>query len=295
MTLGRQILDASLQEAKASYETFKTKECDNPGLSRMGLLALDYFFLDYRIRTKTKKGVSFHEAMHNKERSEHLSELVRRWKKKDITEYETPIKLLRAKYQVFQLYYGTINQFRPSFAKWLYCTLKPKTGILDFSAGWGGRCLGAMALGIPYVGIDANVGLREPYTQMIRTYEPRAPVRMIFKPAETVDFSKFKYDLIFTSPPYFMLEKYENMPAYEGNRGFIEEFFRPVIERVWKHLEPGGKMALNMPHDMYMSIRDLLPKVRRRIQMPIYDRNPGRDKENKRSSAHELVYVWVKE
>jgi hypothetical protein len=296
MSIGRQILDTTLDAAKTSYVVLKTRECENPGLSRQGLLALDYFFLDYRIRTDTKKGISFYDALHDKEINAQLLELIKRWKKKDIDEYETDIKLLRAKYQVFQLYYGTINQFRPAFAKWMYCLLKPKTGILDFSAGWGGRCLAAMALGIPYIGIDANVGLRVPYERMIRAYQPDADVTMVFKPSETVDFSKFKYDLIFTSPPYFMIEKYENMPAYAGNVGFINEFFRPVIQNVWKYLEPGGKMALNMPHDMYMSIRDLLPKVSRRIEMPIYDRNPGREKEKekKRASAHELVYVWVK-
>jgi hypothetical protein len=62
-------------------------------------------------------------------------------------------------YSVFQLWYGTINQFRPTAAKWVYCTLGAKKGILDFSAGWGGRALAAMSLGIPYTGFDANKNL----------------------------------------------------------------------------------------------------------------------------------------
>lgn len=290
------MLDMTLNDAKESYTVLKTRKCDNPHLSRIGLLALDYFFLDYRIRTKTKKGISFYEALHNKEKNEHLLELIKRWKKKTPDEYNTPLKLLRVKYQVFQLYYGTINQFRPTFARWIYCMLKPTVGILDFSAGWGGRCLAAMSLGIPYIGVDANTQLRIPYEKMITTYEPAANVKMLFKPAESVDFSQFKYDLVFTSPPYFTIERYEGMPEYKGDEGFIREFFRPVVSNAWKYLQIGGKMALNMPHDMYMSIRDILPKVSKRISMPIKDRNPARASISKRRpKAHELIYVWIKE
>jgi len=292
MTIGRRLLDTTLDSARESYHILKTRECENPGLSRQGLLALDYFFLDYRIRTKVKLNMSFYDAITNKVADAHLEELIRRWKKRDISTFSSETELLKAKFQVFQLYYGTVNQFRPTFAKWIYCTLKPTVGILDFSAGWGGRCMAAMALGIPYIGIDANTSLRLPYERMIKAYEPTADVTMIFKPSETVDFSKFKYDLVFTSPPYFMLERYANMPAYSGNAGFIEEFFRPVISKVWKHLMPGGKMALNMPHEMYMSVRDLLPKVSRRIQMPIHHRQLTKD--STKGVAHELVYVWHK-
>jgi hypothetical protein len=77
-----------------------------------------------------------------------LNELVTRYKKKAIKDYDAT-GLLKAQYQVFQLYWGSINQFRPTVAKWVYTTLKAKTGILDFSAGWGGRCLAAMSMGIP--------------------------------------------------------------------------------------------------------------------------------------------------
>jgi hypothetical protein len=281
------------EKAITSYETLRDIECKNPGLSRVGLPALDYFFLEHRLRAKTKAGVSFEEAMSSPKLREKLTGLVRKWKKSANVDYSDRDNLLKYQYNVFQLYYGTINQFRPAFAYWIYCQFSPKVGILDFSAGWGGRCLAAMALGVPYIGIDANKNLAGPYREMVKMYEPDADVTMVFKPSETVDFSKYDYDFVFTSPPYFMLEKYENMPGYKSKDDFLERFFRPVVGGVWKHLKRGGHMALNMPHDMYMGIRDLLPPVHKRLQFPIVNRNPYLVKTVKRK-PHELIYVWRK-
>jgi len=50
-------------------------------------------------------------------------------------------------------------------------------------------------------------------------------VTLIFKPSEQVDFSKYDYDLVFTSPPYFMIERYEKMPPYKSKQEFLENFF----------------------------------------------------------------------
>jgi len=212
----------------------------------------------------------------------------------------TEDELLRKRYDIFQLYYGPINQFRPTEAKRLYCTLKPKHGVLDFSAGWGGRCLGAMAYGIPYVGIDANTGMKKTYETMIKTLNPSAKVTMLFQPSETVDFSAFTYDLVFTSPPYFTLEEYENMPEYGSKEGFLDKFFRPVVRNAWANLHRSGHMALNMPKEMYDAIKDSLPRVWKRIQMPISNRHPTNAVEGRRigekdsGGRSETIYVWKK-
>jgi hypothetical protein len=303
MDLAKQIRGISLTDAKESYAELKdtsslSKTCKHPGLSRTGIKALDYFFLGHRLRAKTRAHLSFADAMRDPERVAHLKELVRKYKANLKIDYSDDAGLIRHLYSVFQLYYGTINQFRPSVAKWVYCLLKPQVGILDFSAGWGGRAIAAMALGIPYTGIDANTKLAPTYERMIKAYEPSAKIRMIFKPSETVDFSKFKYDLIFTSPPYFMIEEYERMPEYGSKEAFLIKFFRPVVARAWHHLLPNGHMALNMPHEMYMAIRDLLPPASHRIQMPVSNRHPTNARHGRKlgteKSRHELIYVWKK-
>jgi tRNA1(Val) A37 N6-methylase TrmN6 len=299
MEIASKLRNITKDDAIESYKELREANIKSPDFSRVGLKALDYFFFHHRIKAKTKKHISFYEAIRDKDTTKHLTELVKRYKKKDATEYDE-IGLLKAQYQVFQLYYGTINQFRPMVAKWVYYTLKPKVAILDYSAGWGGRALAAMSMDIPYIGIDANKNLEKSYDKMIATLEPSAKIKMVFKPSEEVDFSKYKYDLIFTSPPYFMIEEYEKMPAYKSKAGFLEQFFIPVTLNSWKHLLPGGNMALNIPEEMYDAIKDLLPKIKRTFILPLSNRHPVNavktqtlGKEDR--ERHELIYVWHKQ
>jgi hypothetical protein len=145
MEIAKDLRDITKKDAKESYEELKGYQVKEPDFSRVGLKALDFFFLHHRIKAKTK-GISFYEAIKDAEERALLNELVRRYKKKSVGEYDAT-GLLKAQYQVFQLYYGSINQFRPTIARWIYSTLNAKRGILDFSSGWGGRCLAAMSMG----------------------------------------------------------------------------------------------------------------------------------------------------
>jgi len=300
MDIAKKLRDISKDDAIKSYEELQTSSIQSPDFSRIGLKALDYFFMHHRIKAKTKRHISFYDAIKDKETRKFLDTLVVRYKKKDISQYDD-IGLLKAEYQVFQLYYGTINQFRPMIAKWVYSILKPKVAILDYSSGWGGRCLAAMSMNIPYIGIDANKNLEKSYERMINTFEPKnSHIKMIFKPSETVDFSKYKYDLIFTSPPYFMIEEYEKMPTYISKTNFLENFFIPVTMASWNNLIPGGNMALNIPEEMYEAICKLLPKIKRTFVLPLSNRHPVNTAKMQKigledKERHELIYVWHKQ
>jgi len=285
--------------AVKSYKDLKTLSVNEyPGFNRSGLKALDLFFLDHRLKTKAKGRISFYDILQNEDKLKHLNTKVTQYKKKELNLYKAD-ELLRAQYSTFQLYYGSVNQFRPVIAKWIYKMLDPKIGILDFSAGWGGRCLAAMSLNIPYIGIDSNTNLQIPYKNMVELYEPTANVEMIFKPSETVDFSLYNYDLVFTSPPYFMLEKYEEMPVYSCKDEFLKKFFIPVITNAWTHLKKGGHMALNMPVKMYDSVKELLPPIKTRLVMLLANKNPN-DASNgnvigsTKKQQEEYIYVWYK-
>jgi hypothetical protein len=300
MELARRLRDISKEDAIESYEELKDIACKKTSaFARAGIKALDYFFLGHRIKAKTKHGFSFVDAMKNPERVAYLNTKVRQIRPNPDAIFRDPDELLKHQYAVFQLYYGSINQFRPTEALRVYCTLKPQVGILDFSSGWGGRCLAAMALGIPYYGFDANTQLESAYKNILKTYDHSAPATLTFKPSETADFSKLKYDLVFTSPPYFMIEQYEKMPRYESDQAFLDVFFKPVVNNAWANLIKGGHMALNMPHEMYMAVRKVLPPVWKRIVLPVSNRHPtnairgrtlGVEKER-----HEYTYVWKKE
>lgn len=305
--LARQLRDYTKADAIDSYEDLKTATPASApdahtvrNARRMGLPTLDYFFLHHRLKTKAKSHLSFYEAMKDPKKRKQLAEIGARYTRK-VKKNNTKEGLIRIQYQAFKLYYGTINQFRPIVAKWVYLHFKPKKGILDFSAGWGGRALAAMSLGIPYIGIDANKKLAPAYRQMIAAVDPNAQVSLHFQPAETVDFSRFqgKYDLIFTSPPYFMMEEYEKMPAYKTKEGFLSIFFIPTVLSAWKYLPRKGHMALNMPKEMYEAIQPHLPKIAYKIKMPLSNRHPTNASRGKTlgqtdKERSEQIYVWQK-
>ena len=311
-TIARRLRPSTLKDVEEDYEKLKLIGCGKaPQLSRTGLTVLDHYFLKHRIKAKTKRNISFYEALANKDIDLLLESKVDKLKPTRLK--DTPEQRLRLKYDVFQLYYGTINQFRPTEAMKLYCRLKPTLGILDFSAGWGGRCLAAMALGIPYTGIDANTRLEKSYRDMIAMAKPDARVSMIFKPSESVDFgfsnaktlmgSKtvgtqfegIKYDLVFTSPPYFMLELYEKMPTYDGKVAFLDTFFRPVIEKAWRGLATGGHLALNMPVEMYEAVRRCLAPLAAKLELALAHRHAGEAAGVKDAKPYrEYTYIWKK-
>ena len=242
--------------------------------NRNGLRFLDTLFFNARSKTK-KKGISWYEAQQNPEIMQKLEVVSKRIKNKSL-------------YAVFQLWYGTVNQFKPCIAEFIYDKYKP-TSVLDFSAGWGGRCLGAINKKIPYIGIDTNTDLQDGYRGLKEQY-PDADFTIHYQPSETFDYTSVSYDMIFTSPPYFTLEKYQNMPEYTDKNDFITKFFIPVIVASWASLTQGGHLVLNMPETLYLVIKDLLPPLYETLQMPISSRFAKTSKDKR----FEYIYVWCK-
>ena len=296
------IKDIPLSKARADFAALKAVPCpDINQAAKVGNAAMDHYFFRHRLAAKTKRHISYYDWIKTdwqRNESEH------HFYKFNLAQGKTPDK---ARYAVFRLYYGAIHGFKPLVAKWLYCTYKPCIAVLDFSAGWGGRCLGAMALGIPYIGIDTNVDLRPVYERMIKELDPQTKsnpkpeVTMHFQDAATADYSKFKYDMVFTSPPYFKtvkpIEGYAHMPHYADRADFNARFLFPVIRKTYAHLSRGGTYALNIPDDMHDEIQAagilpsrLLAKHRLFIQPRFAKGNPNHpDVQYK-----EHIYVWRK-
>ena len=296
------IKDIPLSKARADFAALKAIPCpDINQAAKVGNAAMDHYFFRHRLATKTKRHISYYDWIRTdwkRNESEH------RFYKFNLAQGKTPDK---ARYAVFRLYYGAIHGFKPLVAKWMYCTYTPRVGILDFSAGWGGRCLGAMSLGIPYIGIDTNVDLRPAYERMVQELDPppksnpKPEVTMHFQDAATADYSKFKYDMVFTSPPYFKtvkpIEGYAHMPHYNDRADFNARFLFPVIRKTYANMARGGTYALNIPDDMYDEIKAagilpsrLLAKHRLFIQPRFAKGNPNHpDVQYK-----EHIYVWKK-
>jgi hypothetical protein len=144
---------------------------------------------------------------------------------------------------------------KPSVAKFIYKTFKA-TKVLDFTAGWGGRMLGALASDIEYIGIDTNVSLRPAYEAMMAELSPlsKGKATMLWEDCREVDFSKLEYDFVFTSPPYCNKELYEHMTPFESPKTFYTEFLIPMLHKSLTHIKSNGWVCLNIDADDYKAL-----------------------------------------
>jgi len=181
------------------------------------------------------------------------------------------------------------NQFKAIIAMNIYCKYKP-TSILDFTMGWGGRLVGACALNIPkYTGIDLNTDLKQPYTEMVTFLKQYSStkIKLYFKDALKVDYSKIDYDLVLTSPPYYNIEIYkgtQKITKEEWNKNFYE----PLFSKTWEHLKKGGYYCLNVPEEVYKNVcLKIFGRPTHKILLP-------KAKRFANSTYKEYIYVWFK-
>ena len=88
MDISKRLRDITKKEAEDSYKELKETPSRSPDFSRVGLKALDYFFFNHRIKAKTKRHISFYDAIRNRELTQHLNTLIVRYKKKSLDEYD---------------------------------------------------------------------------------------------------------------------------------------------------------------------------------------------------------------
>jgi hypothetical protein len=152
---------------------------------------------------------------------------------------------------------GSVVMFKATTAKYLYKKYGA-TSVLDPTAGWGGRLLGAWALDIDYTGMDTNIEMRPAYDAMLtRLAQEGNPLfkasnqQMLWGSCLDQDFSVLEYDFVLTSPPYVNLEIYEHMTPWDSDELFYRGFFIPLWQKCVDHIKPGGHVAFNISPKMY--------------------------------------------
>ena len=297
-------LPITKSEAVDEFLRLKNNQSLNPK-SLIGNKMVDYG--TYRMRVKTKyRGKSWYEQWKNPVRRKKLNEFARRLVR---IKKLTP---LRAQRDAMSLQWGTINTMRPAAALDIYRKYKA-TRVLDFTAGWGARMIGAIADDIDYIGIDSNVSLKPGYQRILDALKPfnKSKIKLFFKKAEKVDFSKLGYyDLVFTSPPYEYLEVYESMENYEGtgkikqpssstkikkedSSKFYDEFIVPTMKNAYKYLPRGKWMCLNIPDLMYEKIKSRWKKCDKKELYKIVKRQ-GSTMGVVGRRGMEYIYCWQK-
>lgn len=192
--------------------------------------------------------------------------------------------------RVFEAY--RFNQavvfFKPSVAKLVYQTFEA-THVLDPTAGWGGRMLGAWGAGIHYTGIDTNTNLKPGYDDMMRVMgmiDEKPTMRMIWEDTLAVDYESIDYDFVLTSTPYVnkhgkMVEVYEHQVIMADFYGL---FLVPLIQKCLRHIKRNGKVCFNMNAVMYDEVAKRFRPANEEHNM-LQQKKLAKDK-------NEKIYVW---
>lgn len=178
--------------------------------------------------------------------------------------------------KMLKVYSGTqcVSNFRPTAAAAIYHHFsKPNDVVLDMSAGFGGRLLGAFLSNRKYIGIDpskramiGNFMIKE-YLQASDLFhltpngldlssqnlnDKNDNIKLLIQGSE-VEFPLPKecIDLCFTSPPYFDCEKYSDEPTqsylkFPNREHWINNFLRKTFENCYRVLKPSKYMIINI-------------------------------------------------
>lgn len=141
---------------------------------------------------------------------------------------------------------GTISFFKPLVAGAIYkefISNKQKPIVLDPCCGFGGRLLGFKSIypNGTYIGCEPNI---DTYNELIELSKNFNNVKIFNCRFEDFDGSIFenKFDLVFTSIPYYDLETYSNQQIYYN----IEHWKDTFISSLLKY----DNLLLNIPKDL---------------------------------------------
>ena len=258
--------------------------------SRIGNNVVDYFTFVQRLETKGKYDASFFDFLQN------IDEFK---KKKFIQNMLTYYKEVKNKNgtkndyvvykEVYNICISAINIMRPLNCMEIYTKYNAKR-VLNFCAGWGGSTVAAAALQLDaFYGVEINTSLKSAYDNMVSHFESKkvgTKFDIQFGDAAATDYSAMVYDTVFSSPPYYFIEKYAHNIAYSSKADMDERFYKPVFSKTYNGLQKGGHYIINVCKEVYDRVlKDLLGEAVETFPL----------KKSKRQNDYtEMVYVWRK-
>lgn len=265
-------------------------ECLN-GRSKIGCDLIDYYFFLNRLETVGNKGINFYEFVKNIDyykTKNYIQNLLNYCHEHNrYVDNET-----KRYYYIYGLSFGRVNAFKITNALSIYQKYKPNTenylySIMDPFCGFGGRLVAALLLNYNYVGVDLNVNLRPNYDRLMNDLGKKtsSKVTLLFQDAVDVDYSKYNYDMVFTSPPYGNIEIYEN--GVKKSPDEWAKFYTTVFQKLWDHLRnKNGVYAININADIYQKyLVPLFGECEEKIELKKSTRN---------KKYKEFIYLWRK-
>lgn len=148
--------------------------------------------------------------------------------------------------------WSTATGFTPMRAKAIYEHFCPEGGVVyDFSAGFGGRMLGALtsSKGYTYIACEPCINTYHNLNMLglrITAANQRAlgTYTIINECSEDVKLERNSVDFAFSCPPYYALERYSNEPTqsvnkYSTYKEWLLYYVYPTLTNVYNCLKPG--------------------------------------------------------
>lgn len=288
--IAKKIKDISKQDLDKDFNKLKEIGINANKLpKRVGNNVVDYFTFLQRLETKGKYDVNYFEFLANLDtfrEKKYIQTMIKYYKdikNKNNTKHE--YKVLK---EVYNICISAINIMRPLNCMELFAQFNAKK-VLNFCAGWGGSTVAAAALNLEaHYGIEINCDLKEPYDNMITYLRTKSDTKFVVYMCDAVqfDYSTIDYDTVFSSPPYYFIEKYANNIAYESKSDMDEKFYKPVFTKTYLHLKKGGYYIINICKEVYDNVLIGLFGEAHEI-IPL--------KKSKRQNNYtEMIYVWNK-
>jgi hypothetical protein len=184
------------------------------------------------------------------------------------------------------------NNFRITLCMTILNYFKPEKW-LDISAGWGDRLLSAIFCKIKlYVATDPNLDLHPGYEKIINTFvlpSKRLNYNIFKNGFLEASLPNEKFDIVFSSPPFFTLEIYSSfsensVSKYKSEKEWCNHFFIPSLIKAYNYVKKNGHMILYMGGSNYvMESMHKLDKVMKYKGIIYFYENKPR-----------AIYVWQK-
>ena len=205
-----------------------------------------------------------------------------------------------------------VSNFRPTVAKAIYETFSPNNGhVLDLCSGFGGRLLGSLTLCNNYTGYEPNIthfkGLQRMHDKI--SHLGLASREIILKNAcaeDAISTEKSgKFDLVFTSPPYYSRERYsddisQSYIRYDSYSSWCKNFLEKLLEESHRVLAKHGLLILNVAntedapiYDDVLRLAAKFYKVKKIYQMRL-GRLPYRRGNSINAYHYEPIVVFTK-
>ena len=203
----------------------------------------------------------------------------------------------------------TATNYSPMRAKAIYEKFCPKGGVIyDYSAGFGGRMLGALSSSYDfhYIATDPNT---ETFHNLLNLRDYIAEVKPNIKcdlgneGSETFALPEASVDFAFSCPPFFTLEKYSDeetqsvnkFPVYEE---WLENYVRPTIKNCISALKETGLYGVNIVNfwqggKKYMVAEDWL-RIAKEEGLVLQGIFPIVSKARKNEEDQDQIYIFSK-